>query len=124
MPGVIERFEPLASAYDVLLCDVWGVVHNGVAAFAEAGDALARFRARGGTVILITNAPRPGAAVQKIIDRLGVRRDAYDAITSSGDVTRGIVEAKLAERIFHLGPPRDRPIFSMTMLQPHLEWPS
>ena len=112
MPGVIERFEPLASAYDVLLCDVWGVVHNGVAAFAEAGDALARFRARGGTVILITNAPRPGAAVQKIIDRLGVRRDAYDAITSSGDVTRGIVEAKLAERVFHLGPPRDRPIFA------------
>ena len=112
MPGVIERFEPLASAYDVLLCDVWGVVHNGVAAFAEAGDALARFRARGGTVILITNAPRPGAAVRKILDGLGVRRDAYDAITSSGDVTRGIVEAKLAERIFHLGPPRDRPIFA------------
>ena len=112
MPGVIERFEPLASAYDVLLCDVWGVVHNGVAAFAEAGDALARFRARGGTVILITNAPRPGADVQKILDRIGVRRDAYDAITSSGDVTRGIVEAKLAERVFHLGPQRDRPIFA------------
>ena len=112
MPGVIERFEPLASAYDVLLCDVWGVVHNGVAAFAEAGDALARFRARGGTVILITNAPRPGAAVRKILDGLGVRRDAYDAITSSGDVTRGIVEAKRAERVFHLGPPRDRPIFA------------
>jgi HAD superfamily hydrolase (TIGR01459 family) len=112
LPGVIERFEPLASAYDVLLCDVWGVVHNGVAAFAEAGDALARFRARGGTVILITNAPRPGAAVRKILDGLGVRRDAYDAITSSGDVTRGIVEAKRAERVFHLGPLRDRPIFA------------
>jgi HAD superfamily hydrolase (TIGR01459 family) len=112
LPGVIERFEPLARAYDVLLCDVWGVVHNGVTAFAEAGDALARFRASGGTVILITNAPRPGAAVQKILDRLGVSRNAYDAITSSGDVTRGVVEAKRAERVFHIGPPRDRPIFA------------
>jgi HAD superfamily hydrolase (TIGR01459 family) len=112
LPGVIERFEPLASAYDVLLCDVWGVVHNGVAAFAAAGDALARFRAAGGTVILITNAPRPGTAVQRILDRLSVPRDAYDAITSSGDVTRGVVEARLGQRVFHLGPLRDRPIFA------------
>ena len=112
MPGVIERFEPLASAYDVLLCDVWGVMHNGLAAFAPACDALARFRAGGGTVILITNAPRPGAAVAKILDGLGVPRDAYDAITSSGDVTRGIVERRRGDRVFHLGPPRDRPIFS------------
>ncbi len=109
---MIERFEPLARAYDVLLCDVWGVVHNGVAAFAEASDALARFRAGGGTVILITNAPRPGAAVQRILDRLGVPRGAYDAITSSGDVTRDIVETRRAERVFHIGPPRDRPIFA------------
>jgi HAD superfamily hydrolase (TIGR01459 family) len=109
---VIERFEPLARGYDVLLCDVWGVVHNGVAAFAEAGDALTRFRAGGGTVILITNAPRPGAAVAKILDGLGVPRNAYDAITSSGDVTRGIVAARRAQRVFHIGPPRDRPIFA------------
>jgi HAD superfamily hydrolase (TIGR01459 family) len=112
LPGLIERFEPLARAYDVLLCDVWGVVHNGVAAFAEAGDALTRFRAAGGTVILITNAPRPGAAVQKILDGLGVPRNAYDAITSSGDVTRGIIEARPAQSVFHIGPPRDRPIFA------------
>jgi HAD superfamily hydrolase (TIGR01459 family) len=111
-PEIIERFEPLARAYDVLLCDVWGVVHNGVAAFAPACDALTRFRAGGGTVILITNAPRPGAAVQRILDRLGVPRQAYDAITSSGDVTRGIVEGRLAQRVFHLGPPRDLPIFA------------
>ena len=109
---MIERFEPLARAYDILLCDVWGVVHNGVAAFAEATDALARFRAGGGTVILITNAPRPSTVVQKILDRLGGPRGAYDAITSSGDVTRGIVAARLGERVFHLGPSRDRPIFA------------
>jgi len=112
LPSVIERFAPLAHAYDVLLCDVWGVVHNGIAAFAPACAALARFRAERGTVIFITNAPRPGASVQRIIDRLGVPRDAYDAIVSSGDVTRSIVEARLSERVFHLGPPRDLPIFA------------
>jgi HAD superfamily hydrolase (TIGR01459 family) len=108
----IERFAPLASNYDVLLCDVWGVVHNGVAAFTEAAEALARFRARGGTVIFITNAPYPADAVHRFLDRLGVRRDAYDAIMSSGDVTRGVVEKRLAQRVFHLGPPRDLPIFA------------
>jgi HAD superfamily hydrolase (TIGR01459 family) len=112
LPTIIDRFAPLARGYDVLLCDVWGVVHNGVAAFAAACEALTRFRAGGGTVILITNAPRPGAAVQKILDRFGVAHDAYDAITTSCDVTRGIVESRLSERVFHLGPRRDLPIFA------------
>jgi len=111
LPAIIERFAPLARDYDVLLCDVWGVVHNGLAAFAPACAALHRFRASGGTVILITNAPRPDASVARILDRLGVPRDAYDAIVSSGDVTRGVVASRLDERVFHLGPPRDLPIF-------------
>jgi HAD superfamily hydrolase (TIGR01459 family) len=112
VPDIIEQFAPLARHYDVLLCDVWGVVHNGVAAFTTACDALVRFRGGGGTVILITNAPRPGAAVQRLLDRLAVPREAYDAIMSSGDVTRGIVEARQGERVFHLGPQRDVSIFS------------
>jgi HAD superfamily hydrolase (TIGR01459 family) len=111
LPDIIERFEPLARNYDVLLCDVWGVVHNGIAAFAAAGDALMRFREGGGTVIFITNAPRPDASVQRIIDRLGVPRHAYDAITSSGDVTRAVVQGRRGGRVFHLGPRRDLPIF-------------
>jgi HAD superfamily hydrolase (TIGR01459 family) len=112
LPEIIERFAPLAAGYDVLLCDVWGVVHNGVAAFAPACEALMRFRAGGGTVILITNAPRPGVWVQKYLDRLAVPRDAYDAIMSSGDVTRGVVEGRVTERVFHLGPQRDVSIFA------------
>jgi len=111
MPLFIERFEPLARAYDVLFCDVWGVIHNGLAAFPAACDALTRFRKRGGTAILITNAPRSGGAVARILDRLGVPRDAYDAITSSGDVTRGIVASRLPQAVFHLGPQRDLSIF-------------
>jgi HAD superfamily hydrolase (TIGR01459 family) len=109
---ILDRFAPLRRAYDVLLSDVWGVVHNGLESFPAACDALQRFRASGGTVILITNAPRPGEAVARILDRLKVPRDAYDAIVSSGDVTRGVVESRLSQRIFHLGPERDLPIFS------------
>jgi HAD superfamily hydrolase (TIGR01459 family) len=111
LPDFIEHFEPLARDYDVLLCDVWGVIHNGVAAFAPACDALLRFRQRGGTAILITNAPRPGASVARILDRLAVPRQAYDAIASSGDTTRGIVESRRGQSVFHLGPERDKPIF-------------
>jgi HAD superfamily hydrolase (TIGR01459 family) len=112
MTDFIESFAPLAHDYDVLFCDVWGVVHNGIAAYAPACEALMRFRAGGGTAILITNAPRPGAGVARILDRLGVPREAYDAITSSGDVTRGIVESRLGESVFHLGPQRDLSIFT------------
>ncbi len=112
MPSFIERFSDLAPDYDVLLCDVWGVVHNGVAAFPEACDALARFRAGGGTVVLVTNAPRPGEGVQRILDRFGVQREAYDGITSSGDVTRSIIASRRGERVFHLGPERDVPMFT------------
>ena len=109
---LIERIGALARDYDVLFCDVWGVVHNGVRAFAADCAALQRFRNGGGTVILLTNAPRPGAAVQRILDRLGVPREAYDAIVSSGDVTRDIVENRLGQSLFHLGPQRDLPIFA------------
>ena len=112
MADFIERFEPLARDYDVLLCDVWGVVHNGIAAFPAACDALMRFRAAGGAAILITNAPRSGDAVARILDRLGVPRAAYDAITSSGDVTRGVVGSRRGETLFHLGPQRDLSIFT------------
>jgi HAD superfamily hydrolase (TIGR01459 family) len=109
---LVDHFAPLAREYDVLLCDVWGVVHNGVAAFPDACEALARFRRMGGAAILVTNAPRPGASVVRILDRLGVPHEAYDAIVSSGDVTRRIVESRLTESVFHIGPERDLPIFT------------
>jgi HAD superfamily hydrolase (TIGR01459 family) len=112
LPPIIDHFAPLAGGYDVVLSDVWGVVHNGVAATPEACDALERFRANGGTVVLITNAPRPGAVVVRtMLDRLGVPRAAYDGIVSSGDVTRALVAARAGKRLFHIGPPRDLPMF-------------
>ena len=71
-PSFTEHFAALASSYDAVLSDVWGVIHNGVAAFPEACEALTRFRAKGGRVVLITNAPRPGAVVVRLLDRLSV----------------------------------------------------
>jgi HAD superfamily hydrolase (TIGR01459 family) len=111
-PALIDSFAPLAADYDVVLSDVWGVVHNGVAATAEACDALTRFRARGGRVVLITNAPRPGAVVaRKTLEPLHVPTSAYDGIISSGDVTHALIAARAGQRVFHIGPPRDLPIF-------------
>ena len=91
-----------------MLSDVWGVIHNGVAATPEACDALMRFRAKGGTVMLITNAPRPGAVVTKFLDKLSVPRDAYDGIVSSGDVARAVMGERPGKNVFHIGP-RARP---------------
>src|SRR5262245_64081233 len=110
LPPFVGRVAPFAAVYDVVLSDVWGVVHNGVAATPAACDALARFRASGGTVVLITNAPRPGEVVARFtLDRLGVPRAAYDGIVSSGDVTRALVTARAGQRLLHIGPPRDLP---------------
>src|ERR1700750_1447714 len=112
LPPCISHFATLAGDYDVALCDVWGVVHNGVVAAPEACDALTRFRERGGTVVLITNAPRPGERVARtILDRLGVPSAAYDGIISSGDVTRALIAARAGARVFHIGPERDLPLF-------------
>jgi HAD superfamily hydrolase (TIGR01459 family) len=110
-PNLIEGFSTLAPDYDAVLCDIWGVVHNGVAATAPAGVALSRFRAGGGTVVLISNAPRPGEWVIRSLDRLGVVRTAYDAIVTSGDLTRHYVADARRKSVFHIGPDRDLGIF-------------
>jgi HAD superfamily hydrolase (TIGR01459 family) len=109
---LISHFAPIASGYDIVLSDVWGVVHNGVAATPEACDALTRFRKQGGSVVLITNAPRPGEVVASLtLDQLGVPREAYDGIVSSGDVTHALIAARAGLRVFHIGPERDVALF-------------
>jgi HAD superfamily hydrolase (TIGR01459 family) len=110
-PSFTERFSSLAGQYDAVMSDVWGVIHNGVAATAAACDALTRFRKQGGTVMLITNAPRPGDVVRKFLDRLSVPHSVYDGIVSSGDVTRSVMAARPGKRVCHIGPERDLPIF-------------
>lgn len=106
----IDSLQEIEERYGVILSDVWGVVHNGVRAFSDASRALAAARARGVAVVLITNAPRPRAEVQAQLDILGVPRETYDRIVTSGDVTRDLIKVG-ARRIFHLGPERDLSIY-------------
>jgi HAD superfamily hydrolase (TIGR01459 family) len=107
----LDRFSEIAADYDAVLCDVWGVLHAGVAAYPDAYMALTRYRASGGVAILLTNAPRPGGTVSLFLDKLGLPRNAYDGIFSSGDVTRALLEERKGQKLFHIGPPRDLPIF-------------
>jgi HAD superfamily hydrolase (TIGR01459 family) len=110
-PAFIDRFSILAPSYDVVLSDVWGVVHNGITAYPDAGEALKRFRAGGGTVILVSNSPRPGIPVMSQLDHYGVIRAAYDGIVTSGDVTRALLTERPGAKVLHVGPKRDIPIF-------------
>ena len=109
---IVAGLAGMAPSYDVVFCDVWGVLHNGITAFAGASDALTRYRAGGGRVVLISNAPRPGAALAPQLDRIGVPRTAYDAILTSGDLTRAAVVERLGQVVHHLGPERDLAIFA------------
>ena len=104
---MVSGLQTVSDQYDVILSDIWGVVHNGIAAYEEACAALAAFRRRGGTVVLITNAPRPCGPIFKQLDQFNVPRDAYDAIVTSGDVALALVAAKGTQSFFHIGPQRD-----------------
>jgi HAD superfamily hydrolase (TIGR01459 family) len=108
---VIHSIDELGSRYAAWLVDIWGVMHNGHRAHAGAVAATRSFRGQGGVVVLLSNAPRPSAAVEEQLRRLGVPDDAYDAIVTSGDLTRHELAKHGNAKVFHLGPERDRPIF-------------
>ncbi|WP_436642857.1 TIGR01459 family HAD-type hydrolase [Microbaculum sp. FT89] len=110
-PQILLRFRDLAERYDGILCDIWGVVHNGVRAWPDACDALHRFREAGGRVVLITNAPRPSAPIREMLDGLKVPHHAYDDIVSSGDLTHAMLAERAGRKAFHLGPERDLGVF-------------
>jgi HAD superfamily hydrolase (TIGR01459 family) len=99
----IEQLRDLVDGVEVILSDIWGVVHNGLEAFPEACAALHAYRQQGGTVILITNAPRPADSVQRQLRKFGVADDVYDAIVSSGDLTRDFVANHPGKKIFWIG---------------------
>ena len=110
-PPFLDHCGPLLADYDLLLCDVWGVIHNGVESFPPACEALKRARANGKTVLLISNSPRPAEGVVPQLDGLHVPRESYDGMVTSGDVTRAVIMQRPGQSVFHLGPPRDLSIF-------------
>ena len=107
----ISGLSEVSDCYDVILCDIWGVLHNGLASFAQASEALVSFRRRGGAVVLISNAPRPSSPIERQVLKLGVSPDAFDAVVTSGDVTIGLMEQQAGDQVLHIGPERDLTLF-------------
>lgn len=110
-PRPIQGLSELAGRYDVLLCDVWGVIHNGRESFPAACEALARFRAQVGPVILISNAPRPHGPIIDQLDALGVPRTAWTRVITSGDATRALLAERAPGPAWKIGPARDAPLY-------------
>lgn len=108
-PPEITGLRSIIARYDLILCDLWGVMHNGINAIPGANDAVTRARETGATVMMISNAPRPGPVVAKQIEGYGVPKSAYDDVVASGDVTREELIARPGAKVFHLGPQRDLP---------------
>jgi HAD superfamily hydrolase (TIGR01459 family) len=105
-----EKLRDVVDGVEVVLSDIWGVVHNGLESFPEACAALHTYRQQGGVVILITNAPRPAESVQRQLRKLGVADETYDAIVSSGDLTRHFVADHPGKKLYWVGPERDSSI--------------
>ncbi|MDP4990074.1 MAG: TIGR01459 family HAD-type hydrolase [Marivita lacus] len=112
MTQIISSLADIANRYDVLLVDLWGCVHNGVTAYPEAVAALRGFRQGGGTVVLVTNAPRSRQEVAKQLVRMNVPEDCYDSIATSGDSARAAMfQGAVGEKVWFMGQPFDEPFF-------------
>ncbi|WP_299784014.1 TIGR01459 family HAD-type hydrolase [uncultured Marivita sp.] len=112
MTQIISSLADIANRYDVLLVDLWGCVHNGVTAHEEAVAALRGFKKGGGTVVLLTNAPRSRHEVAKQLDRLNVPSDCYDSIATSGDSARAAMfRGAVGEKVWFMGQPIDESFF-------------
>ncbi|MDO8421900.1 MAG: TIGR01459 family HAD-type hydrolase [Parvibaculum sp.] len=112
---LISGLAAIADKYDALLCDVWGVLHNGKEAYAGVADALANFRAKGGTVLLLSNAPRPSMQLPMMLANMGITDAAYNGILTSGDATKTfITQHSMGTQCFAIGPGRDNNLFDDT----------
>ena len=113
MSQIINSLAEISDRYDALFCDLWGCVHDGLTPFADAIRAMQSFRAKGGTVMLVTNAPRPHAPVRKQLQRIGVPNNAYDGIATSGDSARAAMfRGAVGQNIYFIGQPHDQDFFS------------
>lgn len=110
----IHKIADLGLEADVWFLDIWGVLHNGVKPYASAVAACEAFRDQGGKVILVSNSPRPRDGVGRQLDSIGVARTAYDAILTSGDVSRVLIAGFEGQPVLHIGPERDIPVFAGT----------
>lgn len=111
MIPILTHLEALLSQYDTLICDVWGVLHNGIRAFPDANDTLMRFRQKGGNVVLLSNSPGTSDNVTPLLISKGVKREAWDVMVTSGDLTRWEILRRKLTHVHHIGTQRDVPTF-------------
>lgn len=114
MTQIITSLAEIAGQYDALFCDLWGCLHNGKTPFPNAVAALKGFRAGGGKVALVTNAPRPHATVIAQLDRMGVPHEAWDLVVSSGDAAQAaMLQGAVGQKVFHIGAEKDEDFFTI-----------
>lgn len=111
-PRLISGLSQIAPDHDALICDIWGVVHNGQKPFAEAAQALRHFRRERGPVVLLSNAPRVSQSVVEQFGRIGVPTDCYDAIVTSGGATRQDLIRRGPQSLYYIGPDSDLGLFA------------
>ncbi len=113
MTEILRSLSDLSGRYDAVFCDLWGCLHNGQAPFAAAVAALQGFRANGGRVILLTNAPRPKSSVIRQLDAMGAPRDCWDIVVTSGDAAQmGMLAGAVGRKVHHIGATKDEAFFT------------
>ena len=114
MHSIIHSLDDIFHKYETLFVDLWGCVHDGYSPFNEAVEALKKYRSKGlGSVVLLTNSPRPRESVEKQLNKIGVPSDCWDTIATSGDSARAAMfKGVVTEKIFHIGPEHDLSFFN------------
>ena len=108
----INNFQDIEDNYDALICDVWGVIHNGRELFESVNDCLVNFRSKQKPVVLLSNAPRPSKYIERMLNQLGLDRKSFNEIVTSGDLTMSVLnESHYGSKCYHIGPDRDLNIF-------------
>ena len=112
MTQIVDSLAQVSARYDAVFCDLWGCLHNGIRAFPAAVEALRGFRAKGGRVVLLTNAPRARAEVAKQLLTMGVPEDCWDTIATSGDSARAAMfTGVIGEKVWYMGTDFDLTFF-------------
>ena len=108
----INNFSEVFEKYDSIICDIWGVIHNGHNLFSSSVDCLHELKNQGYPIILVSNAPRPGEEIKLILEKMGLNKNCYNKIITSGDLTQKILnDGSLGQNCYHIGPDRDLKIF-------------
>ena len=113
MTEIIANLAALTGRYDVVFCDLWGCLHNGKTPFPAAVASLQGYRAAGGRVVLLTNAPRPKSSIAAQLGAMGVPGDAWDEIVTSGDAAQyAMLSGAVGRRVAFIGAAKDEPFFT------------